>query len=238
MSLTEQQRSDRPRPRARRLLPAERRTQLLACALRVFARRGLGEARHAEIAKEAGVAVPTVFFYFPTRGELVNAVLDEVERFYVELAEQMHGRALPAPQILLQHAIAFAESVDTHPDHARVWLDWSTAIRDEVWLRYLDFQGHIVRILEKTIRCGQRKGTFAADVDPEDAALLGFSAAHMVAQMKFLRRAPEKVERFMRAVVRSVLGGLPLDDAPHAGLARLHSAGSLARAEKPARHQA
>jgi len=60
----------------------------------------------------------------------------------------------------------------------------------------------------------------------------------MVAQMKFLRRAPEKVERFMRAVVRSVLGSLPLDDAPRAGLARLHSEVSLGRSEKPARHQA
>jgi hypothetical protein len=37
----------------------------------------------------------------------------------------------------------------------------------------------------------------------------------MVAQMKFLRRAPQKVERFMRAVVRSVLGSLPPDGALH-----------------------
>jgi len=215
MNYAEQPNSDTVRPRARRLLPAERRAQLLICALRVFARRGLGEARHGEIAKEARVSVPTVFFYFPTRNELVNAVLDEVERFYLELAEQVHGRDLPAPQILLQHAITFAASVDTHPDYARVWLDWSTAIRDEVWPRYLDFQGKLVQILEKTIRRGQRTGTVAADVDPEDAALLGFSAAHMLAQMKFLRRAPEKVERFMRAVVRSVLGGLPPDGALH-----------------------
>jgi TetR/AcrR family transcriptional regulator, hemagglutinin/protease regulatory protein len=204
------------RPRARRLPPTERRTQLLTCALRVFARRGLGEARHAEIAKEAGVSVPAVFFYFPTRDELVKAVLDEVERFYLELAEHVHGRDLPAQQILLQHAVAFADSVDTHPDYARVWLDWSTAIRDKVWPRYIDFQEKLVRILEKTIRRGQRKGTFAADVDPEDAALLGLSAAHMLAQMKFLRRAPEKVDRFMRAVVQSVLGVLPPNGALHA----------------------
>src|SRR5215510_2353636 len=109
MNYTEQQNSDPVRPRARRLLPTERRAQLLICALRVFARRGLGEARHGEIAKEAGVSVPTVFFYFPTRNELVNAVLDEVERFYIELAEQAHRRDLPAQQILLQHAVAFAE---------------------------------------------------------------------------------------------------------------------------------
>jgi len=37
----------------------------------------------------------------------------------------------------------------------------------------------------------------------------------MLAQMKFLRRAPEKVERFMRAVVQSVLGVLPPNGALH-----------------------
>jgi TetR/AcrR family transcriptional regulator, hemagglutinin/protease regulatory protein len=59
--------SSSPHLRARRLDPSERRPQLLECAMRVFARRGLGSARHSEIAKEAKVSVPTVFFYFPSR---------------------------------------------------------------------------------------------------------------------------------------------------------------------------
>ncbi|HEY2487591.1 MAG TPA: helix-turn-helix domain-containing protein, partial [Candidatus Binataceae bacterium] len=66
--------------RARALDQNERRTLLLRCALCVFARRGIGAARHAEIAREAKVSVPAVFFYFPTRQALVSAVLDEVAR--------------------------------------------------------------------------------------------------------------------------------------------------------------
>jgi AcrR family transcriptional regulator len=54
---------------------------LLQHAIRVFARWGIGGARHAEIARKAKVAVPTVFFYFPTRKALVNSVLEEVARF-------------------------------------------------------------------------------------------------------------------------------------------------------------
>ena len=65
-------------PRRRRLAPEARRAELMAVAIEVFARRGLGEARHAEIAAEAGVSVPTVFVYFPTRDALVHAVLDHV----------------------------------------------------------------------------------------------------------------------------------------------------------------
>jgi TetR/AcrR family hemagglutinin/protease transcriptional regulator len=179
----------------------------------VFARRGLGAARHAEIAKEAGVSVPAVFFYFPTRADLVDAVLSEVERFYRTMADEMHSQPLPAPQLLLGHGLAFADSVDTHPDHARVWLDWSTAIRDEVWPRYLTFQSYIVKVLEKTIRRGQREGDLAADVDPEDNARLMFGSAHMIAQMKFTQQSPEQIERFLHTLVRVAIGGQPVDGA-------------------------
>ena len=201
------------RHRARRLAPAERRAQLLECALRVFAHRGLGGARHAEIAKEAGVSVPTVFFYFPSRVDLLTAVLDEVERFYYDMAKRIHGRDLPAPRLMLDHAMTFANSVDTHPDYARVWLDWSTAIRDEVWPRYLEFQGRVIRIMEKTIRRGQREGLLAANVDPGDEAHLMFISAHMIAQMKFARESPERIERFLQTLVRIAIGRLPIDDA-------------------------
>jgi TetR/AcrR family hemagglutinin/protease transcriptional regulator len=109
----------------------------------------------------------------------------------------------------LEHGVAFAQSVDTHPDHARVWLDWSTAIRAEVWPRYLKFQKYVVTILEKTIRRGQQEGDFAFDVDPEDNAHLMFGSAHMIAQMKFTRQSPERIERFLNTLVRIAIGGLP-----------------------------
>ena len=174
--------------------------------MRVFARRGLGAARHAEIAKEAGVSVPAVFFYFPTREELVTAVLDEVDHFLMKMAEDLHTTEGPAPEVLLAHARAFAASVDTHPDYARVWLDWSTAIREEMWPRYLDFQERIVAVLARTIRRWQNERGAASDVDIDDDARLMVAAAHMVAQMKFTRVPQEKLDHFLRTLVGAALG--------------------------------
>ena len=201
-----QQHSAVRKKRASRLDQADRRAQLLQCAIRVFARRGLGAARHAEIAKEAGVSVPAVFFYFPTREELVIAVLDEVDRFLMEMAEQVHSSGRPAPEILLAHAQAFAASVDTHPDYARVWLDWSTAIREEIWPKYLDFQERIVALLARTIRRWQTERGIVNDVDIEDDARLMVASAQMIAQMKFTRVPPEKLDHFLRTMVAAVLG--------------------------------
>ena len=194
------------RVRAARLAPAERRARLLACALKVFARRGLGRATHADVAAEAGVAVATVFAYFKTRGELVGAVLDEVERYQFEVAEHHHGSSGPAPRVLFDHAMAFAVSVDTHPDHARVLLEWSTAIREEIWPLYVRFQERMVRQVAATVRRGQREGSVPADFDADEAALLIVGAGHVVAQMKFTRQPPGKVHRFLLALLRGAIG--------------------------------
>jgi TetR/AcrR family hemagglutinin/protease transcriptional regulator len=194
------------RSRARRLDPADRRSLLLQSALRVFARRGLGGAHHAEIAAEAHVSVPTVFFYFPNREALVKAVLDEVARFLTDMAVRLHSRGRPAPQIVLAHAKAFTDSVDTHPDYARVWLDWSTAIREEVWPHYLQFQERIVSIIAGTIsRWRVERGIVDDDDEAEDDARLIVGSAHMLAQMKFTRCPQAKLDHFMRTLVRSTL---------------------------------
>src|SRR5579885_3157999 len=86
------------RCRARPLEQPERKAVLLQTAIRVFARRGLGGARHTEIAREAGVSVPTVFFYFPTREALVHDVLTEVAGFYEDMTERIHSSDRPAPK--------------------------------------------------------------------------------------------------------------------------------------------
>lgn len=225
-----------PRARAARLSPEERRAQLLGVALRVFARRGLGEARHAEIAEEAGVSVPTVFVYFPTRAELVSAVLDEVAAFLIEMAERVHDSRAPVPHVVLAHALAFAESIDTHPDHGRVWLDWSTAIRDEVWPRYLSFQEKVVAIVARTLERGLRDGSVSVNVDPEDDARIIVGAAHMVAQMKLLHATPERVARFVHSLVRATVGNT--GDGPAAGGAQDARATAAERERRARRRSA
>lgn len=201
-----------PRRRARRLPPQERRALLLEAAVRVFARRGIGEARHAEIAKDARVSLATTFVYFPTRQELVDAVLSEVARFYSQMAQDIHAREdRPAAEVLLAHANAFARSVRTHADHARVWLDWSTSLRDAVWPKYLVFQDSVEEIISRTIARGHRDGSVHQGLDPHLGARLMISAAHMVVQMQFSGRPQAQIEAFvgtvMQAIGAAVAGG-------------------------------
>ena len=151
--------------------------------------------------------MPAVFFYFPTREALVKAVLDEVGRFLTDMTVAIHASDAPAPDIVLAHAKAFADSVDTHPDYARVWLDWSTAMREEIWPLYLAFQENIVGIIANTIRRWHREHGIADKAVDDDARLI-VGSAHMIAQMKFTRVAPERMDQFLRTLVRSTLGNI------------------------------
>jgi len=207
------------RRRARPLERPERRALLLKCAIRVFARRGLGAAGHAEIAREAKVSVPTVFVYFPTRGELVRAVLEEVARFFLEMTQSVHNPHLPAPEIVVEHGRVFADAMVTHPDYGRVLLEWSTALRDEVWPLYLQFQEENIRIITDTIRRWRRETGRDYDEDAEDSARVIAATGYVLAQMKVARMSSERIERFLQTLVRDTLG--PTDDgesfAPRTG---------------------
>jgi TetR/AcrR family hemagglutinin/protease transcriptional regulator len=198
----------RARKRAARLPPAARRAQLVESALRAFARRGLGATRHADVATTAGVSLPAVFHYFATREALVGAVLDEIERFYLTMMQDAvrATAGAPARETLLAHGRAFARSVDTHPEHARVWLDWSTAVRDQLWRRYLVLSRQVDRGVTATVRRGKGDGSVAADVVPEDAARLFVASAYAVVQMKLSELSDGKVERFLASAVRAVVG--------------------------------
>jgi TetR/AcrR family hemagglutinin/protease transcriptional regulator len=199
----------RPSARRRRapaLDQAERRAMLLRCAIGVFARRGIGAARHAEIAREGKVSVPAVFFYFPTREALVRAVLEEVARFFTGIVETIHDQRRPAPDIILEHMRAFADTVGTHPDHTCVLLEWSTALRHEMWPFYLKFQEKIIAIMVRTIKRWRMETAGQRDPEAEDDARMIAATGYVLAQMKIANLPASRIERFLQTLVRDTLG--------------------------------
>ena len=69
---------------------ARNRERLVAAARDVFRRKGI-EAPLEEIAREAGVAIGTLYNRFPARGDLVDAALGPLAERGVEIAEQAAG---------------------------------------------------------------------------------------------------------------------------------------------------
>lgn len=195
-----------PRKPRRRLEPAARRAELLTAAVEAFSRRGLGRATHADVAREAGSSLSTAFVYFPTREALVDAVLDEVERFFVVMVGRAAYENTPAPEAVRRIIHAFTSAIDEHPAYARVWLEWSTAVRERVWDRYQVFTERIVAELAGTIERGKRDGSVPSTTDDEDSARLLVGAAHMVTQMKIAGQPKPKVAHFLDTLFTAATG--------------------------------
>ena len=186
----------------RRLAPEARRAQLLEEAVRVFARRGLTRAGHAEIAAACEVSVATVFAYFPSREVLVDAVLSELEREAEEIAERCYPAEAEIPEAIHDHVRAILDLSEQRPSYGLIWLDWSTAVRDDrIWRRYLDFQGRQVARIAEAIRRGQRAGRIPTREAPETCARLIVGSAQMLAQMLFTKEPRERIEAFADAVI-------------------------------------
>lgn len=194
------------RARAPRMAPDARRGQLLAAALRLFAEKGIGEARHSDLARAAGVAIPTVFHYFPSKPELVQATLAEVSRFLLEeIVAPYEARAEPAPRVVEHILLAFCEAIDTHPDHIRVWLEWSVALRAGLWDSYLGFYHAALGRIGTLLAQGKAAGAVDPDVREEHAARVIVGLAHMIAQMKFSGSTRDQIRHTVHSLVHGYL---------------------------------
>jgi AcrR family transcriptional regulator len=83
---------------------ADTRRDILDAALRLFAERGYARTSIAEIATEAGVAVPTLYTSVGTKSALLRQLLDTVDEQagVAELARRVHAETNPATVVELE----------------------------------------------------------------------------------------------------------------------------------------
>lgn len=186
----------------KRYPPEERKKQLLDIAVEVFADQGISAARHAEIANRAGVAVSTIFFYFPTREELVDSVLTDTERVFGDLSESIEID--PETPTIRRILLIFLDYIERYPNHSRILFEWSASIREAVWPRFLKLQDKLIegmanRITEERINQDPRDM-----VPPEELARLLMGVAYVLYIMKFSEKSEREVEDFVAGLVETL----------------------------------
>jgi AcrR family transcriptional regulator len=165
-------RTDR-RTRAARAEGREARDELLAAALRVFARRGYQQAGVDEIVAEAGYSKGALYWHFSGKAELLAALLgariDAPMRAMVALLES----APPEQDMSVEAGRELARQLSGQRD--AMLLDreyWSHAIRDpELRARYAERQTEIRAALARALEARARHlGTPGLPMPAEDVA--------------------------------------------------------------------
>lgn len=88
-------------PRQRR--KADRRQELLDAALSLFVDKGFAATRAEEVAERAGVAKGTLYLYYPSKEELLKAVITHnISREIAASRERLEAFQGPTPELLRQ----------------------------------------------------------------------------------------------------------------------------------------
>lgn len=180
---------------------AERRAEILARAIELFAEHGTDTSLRA-IGESIGVSHAALRYYFASRDELLIEVYRQHEQQEKEpsdpedvpavtLMERSAERNRSIPGIVGLYATLTTDALqaDAHPQ-----------TREFVTERFRRVRADLVERIE----AGQRAGTVAADVDPSDAAAL-VAAASDGLQLQWLldpeavdvRRSLELLERLL-----------------------------------------
>ena len=183
------------RTRAARAGGREARDELLTAALRVFARRGYGQAGVDEIAAEAGYSKGALYWHFSGKEELLTALLEE--RIDAPMRDRfaLLASAPPERDMSVEATRAFAQQLGEQREAMLLEREyWSLAIRDpELRARYAERQTEL-------------RGALAAALEAR-ARHLGTRALTMPA---------ENVAR----IVMSIIGGLAVDELIEPGSVR------------------
>lgn len=186
----------------------EKREQILAAAVRVFAERGYEATRISDIAAEAGVAYGLVYHYFGSRDAIRDAVFNETWSRMLDAVGTAEQTAGSAPERLELVVKIVLRAWRDDPDVVRLIVREvarSPHLEDE-----LDQVGAALGMLERIVAGGQNEGTIRASLDPKLCARILYGALEEILTGWVLGRLPDDAEAVARAereVVRTVVGG-------------------------------
>ena len=187
----------------------DRRQQILAAAVRVFAERGYESSRVGDIASSAGVAYGLVYHYFDSKDAVLEAVFREAWGRLLAAVAHAEATAGTAPERLALVVKIVLRSWRDDPDLVRLLVREVTRnphIQDE-----LDEIGQAFASLERIVAAGQEEGTIRRSLDPQLAAWMLYGALEEILTGWVLGRLPddpETVARAEREVIGTVVGGM------------------------------
>ena len=166
------------RTRAARAQGREARDELLAAAMRVFARRGYRQASVDVIAAEAGYSKGALYWHFSGKQELLLTLVEERIDAPVRELVALLGTASPEHDMSLEASWEFVRQLGAERDAVLLEREyWSLAMRDpELRARYAERQterrSRLARALEARMA---HLGTPDLPMSPEDIARVTMS---------------------------------------------------------------
>ena len=169
--------------------------QILAAALRVFARDGVSRSRIADIAAEAGISTSTLYEYYKSKEDLAYEVpLSHLASFFNKYRAAVYDRRSARDRILLYLSM-LTDFVRENSEWARVfYLEiWPSVFVSETDLRHNvdDF----ARIVVFLVRQGIAEGDWGDNHSPYETAALLLGSVNQVIITWLMYRQPRNLTK-------------------------------------------
>jgi AcrR family transcriptional regulator len=190
------------RRRAPKQTAEVRRETIVEAAIRVFARTSYRAAGTAEIAREAGIAEPTIYRHFDSKRELYLAALGRCGAIVRDEFARIAATTPDAHVALEAMGEWYGHAMETDPDHLRL-RQRSLAETDDAEVRAAVHRTYdeILGIIEGVIRRGQEQGSFSRAFPAEGGAWLFLAIGHTMDLARLIGQSPEEYERGCHGMV-------------------------------------
>lgn len=192
-------------------LPAkDRREEILAAAVEVFAERGFHRTRVSDIAKKAGVAYGLIYHYFDSKQAVLDCIFRDNWGILVRVLQDLNADdSSTAGQKLSAVSDALVDGLAVAPKVIQVILH--EIARSERFGQETAFKEAFIH-LEAILREGQERGEITTEIDPRIAAYTYFGALEATCTGFTLGAVdcstPEAVARLKATLRHAVLSGL------------------------------
>lgn len=189
-------------------MPAEKRKkQILASAIRVFARSTYHGATTKGIAEEAGVTEALLYRYFGSKREIFKEGISHTASRLVMGLEQILAEHKEQPlKAILGCVDYFVTILENHRDLARmIFLVLAELDEEDVRQVYIPYQERALEVLQESIEGWQERGYVDAEIDSTDAAWLFFGSYVLLAHVKQSEGALELDQSRVVGLIRPYL---------------------------------
>jgi TetR/AcrR family fatty acid metabolism transcriptional regulator len=188
---------------------ADRRRQILAAAVKVFAEKGFHASRVGDIAEEAGIAYGLVYHYYESKEDLLETIFRTTWTEMLARVREVEEAGVPAAEAVRQVTALLLRTWRRDPDLVRVLVREVT--RNQHVQQEIEEITQAMEALERIIRRGQESGEFRTELDSRLSAVVFYGALEEVLSGWVLGQLPDRDEDIARAeqnVVAVLTGGL------------------------------
>ncbi|MFN8994536.1 MAG: TetR/AcrR family transcriptional regulator [Pseudomonadota bacterium] len=189
---------------------AHRREQILAGAQRCFVRKGFHAATTAEISSEAGVSVANMYQYFPTKDDLIRAMIQADLAEDLDLVRLVNESDTLAEGLEKTIRLTTAEHENLSNLGLRLEILAEAARNPRIAAEVREADAQITAAVAEMIARRQLAGEVSNDIDPGPTADLIMSLFDgMIGRIALAASNPEALARAATQLILAGLGVTP-----------------------------